>query len=122
MTFFVGGVLPACHSYLRLLEFQLYVSLNKLQGCTLLCVVFFSLFYTMLLFKQRKKQQIYFVYVPLYLIHLFIFYRYNHTDKWSSDGCRMTSFSSGVTSCLCNHTTNFAVLMNYLESKVNTEM
>lgn len=46
------------------------------------------------------------------------FYRHNHTYKWSSDGCRVTSAGSGVTSCLCNHTTNFAVLMNYLEPKV----
>ncbi|XP_044055394.1 adhesion G-protein coupled receptor D2 isoform X2 [Siniperca chuatsi] len=45
----------------------------------------------------------------------------NHTDSWSSDGCRVTVAGSGVTSCLCNHTTNFAVLMNYLESKWSPE-
>ncbi|KAA8589481.1 hypothetical protein FQN60_012846, partial [Etheostoma spectabile] len=42
---------------------------------------------------------------------------HNHTSSWSSDGCRVTLTGSGVTSCLCNHTTNFAVLMNYLELK-----
>ncbi|KAF3835227.1 hypothetical protein F7725_027785 [Dissostichus mawsoni] len=37
------------------------------------------------------------------------------------DGCMVTFAGSGVTSCLCNHTTNFAVLMNYLESKWSPE-
>ncbi|XP_039985674.1 adhesion G-protein coupled receptor D2 isoform X2 [Xiphias gladius] len=46
---------------------------------------------------------------------------HSHTNSWSSDGCRVTFASSGVTSCLCNHTTNFAVLMNYLESKWSPE-
>ncbi|XP_042371703.1 adhesion G-protein coupled receptor D2 isoform X2 [Plectropomus leopardus] len=46
---------------------------------------------------------------------------HNHTNSWSSDGCRVTFAGSGVTSCLCNHTTNFAVLMNYLESKWSPE-
>ncbi|XP_068446254.1 adhesion G-protein coupled receptor D2 [Clinocottus analis] len=46
---------------------------------------------------------------------------HNHTSSWSSDGCRVTFAGSGVTSCLCNHTTNFAVLMNYLESKWSPE-
>ncbi|XP_031162895.1 adhesion G-protein coupled receptor D2 isoform X2 [Sander lucioperca] len=46
---------------------------------------------------------------------------HNHTSSWSSDGCRLTLTGSGVTSCLCNHTTNFAVLMNYLESKWSPE-
>ncbi|KAM9848884.1 adhesion G protein-coupled receptor D2 [Aulostomus maculatus] len=41
----------------------------------------------------------------------------NHGNGWSSDGCRVTFAGSGITSCLCNHTTNFAVLMNYMESK-----
>ncbi|XP_029355881.1 adhesion G-protein coupled receptor D2 [Echeneis naucrates] len=44
-----------------------------------------------------------------------------HTNGWSTDGCRVTFAGSGVTSCLCNHTTNFAVLMNYLESKWTPE-
>lgn len=45
--------------------------------------------------------------------------RQNHTTSWSSEGCRVTFATPGVTSCLCNHTTNFAVLMNYLEPKVH---
>lgn len=44
-----------------------------------------------------------------------------HTSSWSTDGCTVISVGSGVTSCLCNHTTNFAVLMNYLESKWSPE-
>ena len=51
-----------------------------------------------------------------------VLYRDTHTTSWSSVGCRVTYAGSGVTSCLCNHTTNFAVLMNYLESKVTHEM
>ncbi|KAM7387977.1 hypothetical protein PAMP_024181 [Pampus punctatissimus] len=46
---------------------------------------------------------------------------HSHANSWSSDGCRVTFASSGVTSCLCNHTTNFAVLINYLESKWSPE-
>ncbi|XP_018528574.1 LOW QUALITY PROTEIN: adhesion G-protein coupled receptor D2 [Lates calcarifer] len=46
---------------------------------------------------------------------------HSHTSSWSSDGCRVTFADSSVTSCLCNHTTNFAVLMNYLESKWSPE-
>ncbi|KAI3368680.1 hypothetical protein L3Q82_025675 [Scortum barcoo] len=46
---------------------------------------------------------------------------HNHTNSWSSGGCRVIFASPGVTSCLCNHTTNFAVLMNYLESKWSPE-
>ncbi|XP_054459470.1 adhesion G-protein coupled receptor D2 [Anoplopoma fimbria] len=46
---------------------------------------------------------------------------HNRTSSWSSDGCRVTFAGSSVTSCLCNHTTNFAVLMNYLESKWSPE-
>ncbi|XP_060889802.1 adhesion G-protein coupled receptor D2 isoform X1 [Labrus mixtus] len=48
-------------------------------------------------------------------------FMHNYTNSWSSDGCRVTFVGSGVTSCLCNHTTNFAVLMNYLESKWSPE-
>nr|XP_020452237.1 adhesion G-protein coupled receptor D2-like isoform X3 [Monopterus albus] len=46
---------------------------------------------------------------------------HSHTSGWSSDGCRVTLAGSSATSCLCNHTTNFAVLMNYLESKWTPE-
>ncbi|XP_067368493.1 adhesion G-protein coupled receptor D2 isoform X4 [Channa argus] len=45
----------------------------------------------------------------------------NHSSGWSSDGCRVTFSGSGTTSCQCNHTTNFAVLMNYQEAKWSTE-
>ncbi|XP_047230368.1 adhesion G-protein coupled receptor D2 isoform X4 [Girardinichthys multiradiatus] len=44
---------------------------------------------------------------------------HSQTSSWSSDGCSVIFVGSGVTSCLCNHTTNFAVLMNYFESKWN---
>ncbi|XP_024909715.1 adhesion G-protein coupled receptor D2 [Cynoglossus semilaevis] len=45
----------------------------------------------------------------------------SYTNGWSGAGCRVTFAGSGVTSCLCNHTTNFAVLMNYLEPKWSPE-
>ncbi|XP_018609472.2 adhesion G-protein coupled receptor D2 isoform X1 [Scleropages formosus] len=38
-------------------------------------------------------------------------------DGWSSKGCWVTYTGSSVTSCFCNHTTNFAVLMSYMETK-----
>ncbi|XP_026091830.1 adhesion G-protein coupled receptor D2 isoform X1 [Carassius auratus] len=40
-----------------------------------------------------------------------------HTSAWSSKGCRVLLSPSDVTSCFCNHTTNFAVLMNYMEHR-----
>ncbi|XP_014850146.1 PREDICTED: adhesion G-protein coupled receptor D2-like [Poecilia mexicana] len=46
---------------------------------------------------------------------------HSHGSGWSSDGCSLISVGSSDTSCLCNHTTNFAVLMNYLESKWSPE-
>lgn len=46
---------------------------------------------------------------------------HDQASSWSTDGCRVTFAGSDVTSCLCNHTTNFAVLMNYLESKWSPE-
>ncbi|KAI1891502.1 hypothetical protein AGOR_G00144470 [Albula goreensis] len=42
-------------------------------------------------------------------------------DGWSSEGCQVAYSGSMATSCFCNHTTNFAVLMNYLESKWSPE-
>ncbi|XP_056131823.1 adhesion G-protein coupled receptor D2 [Lampris incognitus] len=45
----------------------------------------------------------------------------SNANSWSSEGCRVTHAGSDVTSCLCDHTTNFAVLMNYLESKWSPE-
>ncbi|XDV22289.1 hypothetical protein PO909_027213 [Leuciscus waleckii] len=38
-----------------------------------------------------------------------------HTSAWSNKGCRVLPSPPDVTSCFCNHTTNFAVLMNYME-------
>ncbi|XP_032428122.1 adhesion G-protein coupled receptor D2 isoform X1 [Xiphophorus hellerii] len=46
---------------------------------------------------------------------------HSHGSGWSSDGCSVISVGSSDTSCLCNHTTNFAVLMNYMESKWSPE-
>lgn len=43
------------------------------------------------------------------------------TNSWSSNGCSVVAVDSSVISCLCNHTTNFAVLMNYLESEWSPE-
>ncbi|KAK2907038.1 hypothetical protein Q8A67_006023 [Cirrhinus molitorella] len=40
-----------------------------------------------------------------------------HTSAWSNKGCRVLPSAPEVTSCFCNHTTNFAVLMNYMEHK-----
>ncbi|XP_077082757.1 adhesion G protein-coupled receptor D2 isoform X2 [Siphateles boraxobius] len=37
------------------------------------------------------------------------------TSAWSNKGCRVLPSPPDVTSCFCNHTTNFAVLMNYME-------
>ncbi|XP_035379061.1 adhesion G-protein coupled receptor D2 isoform X2 [Electrophorus electricus] len=39
----------------------------------------------------------------------------NHASDWSDKGCRVLYSGSEATSCFCNHTTNFAVLMNYIE-------
>ncbi|KAM4629239.1 adhesion G protein-coupled receptor D2 [Polymixia lowei] len=54
-----------------------------------------------------------------------VFWNYSlmrgHANSWSNEGCRVTYTGSDVTSCLCNHTTNFAVLMNYLESTWSPE-
>ncbi|KAL2090383.1 hypothetical protein ACEWY4_015071 [Coilia grayii] len=36
--------------------------------------------------------------------------------SWSSEGCWVTQSDAAGTACFCNHTTNFAVLMNYLET------
>uniref|UniRef100_A0A8C6SD37 Uncharacterized protein n=1 Tax=Neogobius melanostomus TaxID=47308 RepID=A0A8C6SD37_9GOBI len=43
------------------------------------------------------------------------------TNSWSSDGCTVISVDSSLITCQCNHTTNFAVLMNYLESEWSPE-
>uniref|UniRef100_A0A9J8ABB9 Adhesion G-protein coupled receptor D2 n=1 Tax=Cyprinus carpio carpio TaxID=630221 RepID=A0A9J8ABB9_CYPCA len=39
------------------------------------------------------------------------------TSAWSKKGCRVLPSPADVTSCFCNHTTNFAVLMNYMEHR-----
>ncbi|XP_061177713.1 uncharacterized protein LOC133186491 [Saccostrea echinata] len=36
---------------------------------------------------------------------------FDNAGGWSTEGCFMNSTENGVTVCLCNHTTNFAVLM-----------
>ncbi|XP_055363716.1 adhesion G-protein coupled receptor D2 isoform X2 [Betta splendens] len=46
---------------------------------------------------------------------------HNNTSGWSSDGCSVIFASSRATSCRCNHTTNFAVLMNYLDPQWSPE-
>ncbi|XP_016331005.1 adhesion G protein-coupled receptor L4-like [Sinocyclocheilus anshuiensis] len=40
-----------------------------------------------------------------------------HASAWSKKGCRALPSPPDVTSCFCNHTTNFAVLMNYMEHR-----
>ncbi|XP_031431337.2 adhesion G-protein coupled receptor D2 isoform X2 [Clupea harengus] len=40
----------------------------------------------------------------------------SQASSWSTEGCRVTQSDSTGTACFCNHTTNFAVLMNYLEA------
>nr|XP_055073266.1 adhesion G-protein coupled receptor D2 isoform X2 [Misgurnus anguillicaudatus] len=44
-----------------------------------------------------------------------------HTSDWSNEGCRVLPAAPDVTSCFCNHTTNFAVLMNYMEPRWTSE-
>ncbi|XP_043555680.1 adhesion G-protein coupled receptor D2-like isoform X2 [Chiloscyllium plagiosum] len=34
---------------------------------------------------------------------------------WSNQGCKLIQFESEITICFCNHTTNFAVLMQFTE-------
>ncbi|XP_060732735.1 adhesion G-protein coupled receptor D2 [Tachysurus vachellii] len=38
-------------------------------------------------------------------------------SDWSDKGCRVLRSGPNDTSCFCNHTTNFAVLMNYMEAR-----
>uniref|UniRef100_A0A3P9I025 Adhesion G protein-coupled receptor D2 n=1 Tax=Oryzias latipes TaxID=8090 RepID=A0A3P9I025_ORYLA len=44
-----------------------------------------------------------------------------HGGSWSSQGCSVVFSGSNVVSCLCNHTTNFAVLMKYMDTEWNPE-
>lgn len=45
----------------------------------------------------------------------------SQTSSWSTEGCSTTHSHSSGTTCFCNHTTNFAVLMNYLEATWSPE-
>ncbi|KAI5610223.1 adhesion G-protein coupled receptor D2-like isoform X1, partial [Silurus asotus] len=42
-------------------------------------------------------------------------------SDWSDKGCRVLHSGPNSTSCLCNHTTNFAILMNYMEARWSEE-
>ncbi|XP_066503286.1 adhesion G-protein coupled receptor D2 isoform X2 [Hoplias malabaricus] len=44
-----------------------------------------------------------------------------HEQNWSEKGCTVLYSRPDATSCFCNHTTNFAVLMNYMEWSVEEE-
>ena len=35
---------------------------------------------------------------------------------WATDGCRLHSYKDGLAVCLCNHLTNFAILMSPVDS------
>ncbi|XP_041064687.1 adhesion G-protein coupled receptor D2-like [Carcharodon carcharias] len=47
-----------------------------------------------------------------------------HYAGWSNQGCQVIQFESEITICSCNHTTNFAVLMQFTEIQwgLETEM
>uniref|UniRef100_UPI00398F395E adhesion G protein-coupled receptor D2 n=1 Tax=Pristiophorus japonicus TaxID=55135 RepID=UPI00398F395E len=47
-----------------------------------------------------------------------------HYAGWSNQGCQVIQFESEITICFCNHTTNFAVLMQFTEIQwgLETEM
>ncbi|XP_017332869.1 adhesion G-protein coupled receptor D2 [Ictalurus punctatus] len=42
-------------------------------------------------------------------------------SDWSDKGCRVLYSGPNLTSCFCNHTTNFAILMNYMEPRWSEE-
>ncbi|TSW35253.1 Adhesion G-protein coupled receptor D2 [Bagarius yarrelli] len=44
-----------------------------------------------------------------------------NVSDWSDKGCRVLHSGPNDTSCFCNHTTNFAILMNYLEARWSEE-
>uniref|UniRef100_W5LE35 Adhesion G-protein coupled receptor D2-like n=2 Tax=Astyanax mexicanus TaxID=7994 RepID=W5LE35_ASTMX len=44
-----------------------------------------------------------------------------YASDWSDKGCVVLHSGSDTTSCFCNHTTNFAVLMNYMEIRWSAE-
>lgn len=37
------------------------------------------------------------------------------TSNWSDDGCQTTHNSEGITTCTCDHLTNFAVILNIID-------
>ncbi|XP_048833283.1 adhesion G-protein coupled receptor D2 isoform X2 [Brienomyrus brachyistius] len=63
---------------------------------------------------------------PLSIKPVCVFWNFSlmseHLDGWSSEGCQVTHADSAVTSCFCRHTTNFAVLMNYMEPEWSFEV
>ncbi|XP_058256904.1 adhesion G-protein coupled receptor D2 isoform X2 [Hemibagrus wyckioides] len=40
-----------------------------------------------------------------------------NVSDWSDKGCRVLHSRPNETSCFCNHTTNFAILMNYMKAR-----
>ncbi|XP_026768762.3 adhesion G-protein coupled receptor D2 [Pangasianodon hypophthalmus] len=44
-----------------------------------------------------------------------------NVSDWSDKGCSVLYSGPNSTSCFCNHTTNFAILMNYLEARWSEE-
>ncbi|XP_030640183.1 adhesion G-protein coupled receptor D2 [Chanos chanos] len=44
-----------------------------------------------------------------------------HVSGWSQEGCRVMYSGPDVTTCSCSHTTNFAVLMNYMDNTWSPE-
>nr|XP_023660394.1 adhesion G-protein coupled receptor D2-like isoform X2 [Paramormyrops kingsleyae] len=63
---------------------------------------------------------------PLSIKPVCVFWNFSlmsqHLDGWSSEGCQVIHTESAATSCVCRHTTNFAVLMNYMEPKWSVEV
>ena len=58
-------------------------------------------------------------------IHIFISYNYNITNlaprcafwntsgnKWSFEGCELMDHNAVYSTCMCNHLTNFAIIMD----------
>uniref|UniRef100_A0A3B4DUZ1 Adhesion G protein-coupled receptor D2 n=2 Tax=Pygocentrus nattereri TaxID=42514 RepID=A0A3B4DUZ1_PYGNA len=45
----------------------------------------------------------------------------SHTSHWSDKGCRVLHSGPDGTSCFCNHTTNFAILMNFRDIRWSLE-
>ena len=55
------------------------------------------------------------------LYHLnFICFVLNVRENWSDFGCSLVHFTSDTTTCVCNHTTNFAILMKFTKDQVKS--